>query len=330
MAMSNSDSIPNNTTNSFWNHTKVLIIGGCGMIGSQLVELLITQGAQVRVMDDLSRGTTRIPAAEYTYSDAGDEHHCRAMFHDREVIFNLAATVAGVIYNVDHHYQMFTENYRVLETPVRVAKEYHTPHYLQTSSVCVYAPEWNHPCLEKNGLLGDPHPANLGYALAKRMGERLAHWAQLPHAVIVRPSNVYGPRDYYDDRAHVIPALIEKCLTTNPVQVYGTGEEIREFVHSQDVARGMMLVMEHGLPDQAYNLGVGESEAISVYDLVCLIQEITGTTNKSIEFLGGSGGDPKRWSEITRSRDLGYSPTVSLRDGLTQTITWYREHILNV
>lgn len=328
--MSNSDSTPNNTTSSFWRGTKTLIIGGCGMIGSQLVELLITQDARVSVLDDHSRGVTRIPGASYVHGDTGDRRNCQAIFLDQDVIFNLAATVAGVVYNVDHHYQMFTENYRVLETPVNVAKEYQTPHYLQTSSVCVYAPEWNHPCLEKNGLLGTPHPSNLGYALAKRMGERLVHWAQLPHAVIVRPSNAYGPRDYYDTRAHVIPALIKKCLTTNPVQVHGTGEEIREFVHSRDVASGMMLMMEHGLPGQAYNLGVGESEAISIYDLVCLIQSLTHTTHKSIEFLGGSGGDPKRWSNTTEACALGFTPDVSLRDGLTQAITWYREHILNV
>jgi len=317
--------------NTFWNHTKTLVIGGCGMIGSQLVELLVTQGAEVSVMDDHSHGHTHITGARYVHADAGDAQCCYDTFRDQDIIFNLAATVAGVLYNREHHYQMFTDNYRVLETPVRIAKQLDTPHYLQTSSVCVYAPEWNHPCVEPNGLLGEPHPANLGYALAKRMGERLVHWAEAPHAVIVRPSNAYGPRDDYDPgRAHVIPALIRKCLDPDidPIQVHGTGEEIREFVYSQDVARGMMISIEHGLPNEAYNLGVGEHEAISIYDLVMLIQELTETTHKSIEFLGGSGGDPKRWSTITKARELGYTPSVSLRDGLAQSITWYRQNNL--
>ena len=108
---------------------------------------------------------------------------------------------------------MYYSNIRVLTVPVAVADDVRVPVFLQTSSVCVYAPEHNSPCDECCGMMGTPHPANAGYAEAKRDGERVALWADnIQKVVIVRPSNIAGPGDYFDDMAHVVPAFVKRAF----------------------------------------------------------------------------------------------------------------------
>lgn len=305
----------------FWQGKKVVIAGGAGFVGSHLTRLLLDAGAKVKVIDDLSRGhNTDTESVHYTFDAAPASMSLMGSF----ALFNLAATVAGVRYNQDHHLEMFRSNLITLNRYVMLAERANIPHFLQVSSVCVYGEDANHPCLEDR-LGGDPTPANAGYSWAKRMGEKIAQWSSLPHAVIVRPSNIFGPRDYFDERAHVIPALIKKCLEDDPIRVYGTGDERREFIYVSDVARGMMAALEHGGHKQVYNIGTDGDTSISIRLLVKTIQELTGTTAKRVEFTGGESGDLARWSDCDRAHtQLGWQHQVTLREGLEKTIEWYR------
>jgi GDP-L-fucose synthase len=319
----------------FYKDKRALVIGGAGFIGSHLVKQLLERGACVCVLDNLSRGKRgNLPALYeerrfgFAYGDCSDEGTCRDAFKDVDYIFNLAAHVAGVDYNQSRHFEMFSKNLATQLTPLRIANEYGIEKYLNVSSVCVYAPRYNSPAIEENGLIGTPTAANIGYSLSKRMGEYLAIWSQIP-VVRVRPSNVYGPLDYFDERAHVIPALIKKCIEDDKIIVNGTGQEVREFIYVDDVAAGMIAALEHGQGGEVYNLGTDGLTAVSIGDLILTLRELTGMEHKPIEFKQQfDSGDDTRCSNCIKAwRDLKWRSQTELREGLKKIVEWYKESL---
>ncbi len=315
---------------TFYANQRVIVTGGCGMVGSHLVEALLALGARVTVLDTYDRGQNLIHGAHFKHGDAGHFEVCRETFRDAFAVFNLAATVAGVGYNQTHHAEMFASNMRLQSTPMIAAAACEVPHVLQTSSVCVYAPEYNHPALEANGQKGEPHPANAGYAWAKRMGERVALWANLAHCVIVRPSNIYGPRDYFDDKAHVIPALIRKAIHNEEIVVNGSGKEEREFIYVEDVVRGMLTALEFGAHQGVYNLSTDGQTCVSIAHLAEIIQKVTGTTEKPVRYTAAyDPGDTDRWSSGAAFASLVATsvPVHPLPNGILRTVAWYKENL---
>ena len=309
---------------SFWSGKRVVVTGGAGFVGVHLTRRLRDEGAFTVVMDDFSRGQNLIEGVEYETRDAGDALACARVFQGTDAVFNLAAYVAGVLYNQAHALEMFERNLLLQTVPVRAAISAGASRFLQVSSVCVYADGYNSPALEENGHAGEPHDSNAGYAWAKRLGERAVGWSTLPHAVIVRPSNMYGPHDYYDARAHVIPALIKKCLNDDVIRVHGIGEERREFLYVEDGMAGMMAALEHGAPGAVYNLGTDGETCVPIRELVAAIQRVTHTEHKPVEFTGGNGGDRQRFSEAGRAHtDLGWRFKMQLTDGLSETVAEY-------
>jgi nucleoside-diphosphate-sugar epimerase len=310
---------------TFYAGQRVVVTGGAGMIGSALVTQLVALGADVLVQDDFSRGQHYVTGAQYIRTDAGNEQACKTALKGAFALFNLAAYVAGVEYNQHNHGLMFERNVRLQTMPILIAAAVGVPHVLQTSSVCVYSPHHNHPATEAHGHDGEPHPANNGYAWAKRTGERVVGWAGLAHAVIVRPSNVYGPRDYFDSRAHVIPALIEKALTERVLRVNGSGLERREFIYVDDVASGMLAALERGDHGEVYNVGTHGDTCVSIRQLVDLIQDATDTADREVAYSQEfSSGDPDRWSDTSAMHALGWWHMTGLEQGIRQTVDWYR------
>jgi nucleoside-diphosphate-sugar epimerase len=231
-------------TPTFWANQRVVITGGCGLVGARLTQFLLDAGARVYVLDNLSRGKQKIDGAEYWDSDVGSVQECEWYFKQvkPDAIFNLAAHVAGVTYNARHQIEMFERNLPLQSAPVYAAAKTGVARFLQVSSVCVYAENKQNPCHEED-TGGEPNAANSGYAWAKQMGERITLWSTLPHCVIVRPANIYGINDYFDERAHVIPALIRKCVEDDAIRVNGTGKAVREFLYSDDAARDRKSVV---------------------------------------------------------------------------------------
>lgn len=312
----------------FWQGKKVVVTGGAGMIGTVLVGDLLALGAQVVVLDNFSRGRTKVPGAGYVDGDAGDYGTCQHIFHGAYAVFNLAAAVAGVEYNQDHHPGMFAANIRLQVEPLRAAGACGVDRLLQTSSVCVYAPEHQSPSIEGLGQRGEPHPANAGYAWAKRMGERYAQWTAGTglHTVIVRPTNAYGRLDYFDERAHVIPALIRKALAADVLEVNGTGREKREFIHADDVAAGMIAALTYGRAGEAYNLGTNAETCVTIATLARMVTAACGVPDKPAVFSSHyDSGDPGRWTDCRKARqELGWRHKVGLAGGLRDVVDWYR------
>ena len=307
----------------FYRGKRVCVLGGAGMLGASLVAMLVDLGASVLVIDDYSRGDTpQVKGARYMISDAGEGSYLYEHFKGIDAVFNLAASVGGVLYNQKHHALMFHENVRLQTAPVVAAKYANIPHFLQVSSVCVYAEDKQNPCIESD-IGGEPNGANAGYALAKRMGERAMLWAELPHGVIVRPANLYGINDYFDDRAHVIPALIKKIIEDDVIKVNGRPDTVREFLYVDDAARGLITAMELGEANGVYNIGSDGANSCTIGELVYTLRDIL-EVDKSIEFTGGNGGDARRIVNGDKLMRLGWKAQVSLIDGLRRVCEWYK------
>ena len=299
------------------------------MIGSRLVLNLLRNDASVFVIDDNSRGKVQISGAEYAQIDATnyDDVLFHFDYHNITHIFNLAAYVAGVTFNMTHQFEMFAKNIELQTLPLHAAVTYGGAPFLQTSSVCVYGPGQNSTAREFH-FTGEPTAANAGYSYAKRFGETAAKLASSEtfRAVIVRPTNAYGVNDYFDRRAHVIPALIKKVLYDDEIVVNSSRFVKREFIFADDVAVGMMKALQHGEGGHAYLLGC-TGESITIEGLVELIRQLCGMDHKKIVYNETPAGvDEMRFTDCRDTyRALKWMPRTALREGLMQVIEWYRK-----
>ena len=315
----------------FYKGKKVAVIGGCGMIGSQLVELLVMEGAEVMVLDDLSRGSMRNIDdiyCKFIYTDASRVRNLHWL-RGKDAVFNLAAKVTGMHYNRDHHAEMFARNMKLQIAPLEATVMFEVPLFLQASTVCVYPSDMCYPVFEEEGHVGEPEATNAGYGWAKRMGERYAQWVAQEHDIkvgITRFSNCFGIYDNFDEEtSHVIPALIKRTIEDDVVKVYGTGDQVREFLYSSDAARGMMEVLEHYSEADPVNIG-NPKNRVTIRELAHLIQEVVGV-EKDINFdTSIPDGYPRRGSNIERLIEhTGWQPEVDLMEGLRRTVEWYQK-----
>jgi GDP-L-fucose synthase len=315
---------------NFWSGKQVIVTGACGMVGSRLCEFLRDEGAKVFGFDDMSRGDHYVAGCQYHVGDARDLGEWARFFAYRQLrpfaIFNLAAAVGGVYFNIKNHTSQFYENVQLQTVPTIIAAQRNVPIFVQVSSVCVYADDFNDPAIEEYGDAGRPERANEGYAWAKRMGEEVCYWSfegTDTKFCIVRPTNMYGIRDYFDERAHVIPALIKKFLTQDEVVVYG-GSQTREFLYADDGARGMMAVAEHGSLGEIYNLGTSGETQITIGQLAEMIYALTESdANVTIDH-NAKTGDIGRSTDSSKARVLGWEHQIGLEEGLRRVINWYQ------
>jgi nucleoside-diphosphate-sugar epimerase len=317
-------------TSNFYQGKSIVVLGGAGFVGQHLCRALEARGANVFVIDDFSRQGGITIDAEFNKNNKSYLNIKIPKILQIQLaeicpfaVFNLAAAVAGVEYNQKHHNQMFLDNVQLQTIPVMVCERLGVPHFLQVSSACVYGADANAPAIEGK-LGGEPVAANAGYSWAKRMGERAIRWSKLKHAVIVRPSNIYGPGDWYDERAHVIPKLIQG-YAEGTAKLFGGGKAIREFLYVEDAAEGMLHALEFGAHKEAYNLG-GDDIALSMADLHFHIRDLMKVVyeapNVAAEF---DQGDNARFSDNLKMHRLGWKPQVRMYEGLKKTIEAYFE-----
>ncbi len=322
---------------SFWKNKRVLVTGGTGFIGSHLVERLLLEGAvvrtcgrsQVRLFDHLDRAAAEV---EFLEGDLAALEFAQRACAGQELVFHLAAKVAGVGYNNAHPGSILFDNatigLNILEAATRTGVE----RILLTSSACVYRRHCTVPTPESEGFLDDPEPTNLGYGWAKRFLEIQArcYATEYPLKIALpRPYNAYGPRDDFEwETSHVIPALIRKVVEgQNPIKVWGDGLQTRSFLYVTDFVEGLLLTLERYAECQPIN--IGSEEEVTVADLIRLIIQQAGS-QAHIEFdLTKPGGQPRRIGDYSLARErLGFEAKVPLAEGLRRTITWYQEHRL--
>jgi GDP-L-fucose synthase len=324
---------------SWWNGKKILVAGGGGFIGSHLVEELLRTAPRAKVAVAGSIGpTTRrnlaavIKKVRLVKADLRDLGAARRAVRGQDVVLNLAAKVGGVAYNSVHHGSLFRDNMLLGLVPLEAARLEKVGRYLAVSSACVYPRDCAIPTPESEGFRGRPEATNEGYGWSKRMTEYAAAAYSVEFGMkvaIARPYNAYGPRDDFDPASsHVIAGLVRRvCEGENPLTVWGDGKSTRSFLYVEDFARGLLEVAEKWPKAEALNLGGGGE--ISIRELAETIVRLAGAGVKIKFDASKPSGQPRRACDGTRAaKAIGFAPRVSLGEGLTRTIAWYREHLM--
>lgn len=305
---------------------RVLVTGGTGLIGRPLVELLIEQGARVRIasLDDPSRAH---PEAEFMRVNLMEPDQCRAACEGMEYVFHLAGIKGSPAMARTKPASFFVPTMLMNLNVMEAARRCGARGYLYTSTIGVYGPA---EVLREEEMWKDmPSPNDRFAGWAKRMGELQAEAYAIEYGwecvTIVRPANVYGPYDNFDPRnAMVIPSLIRRVVDgENPLVVWGDGSAVRDFIHARDVARGMLLVGGRGA-GQVFNLGSGTE--VSIRQLVDLIVRQLDDPPEVVWDHSKPSGDRRRVMDVSKARALGFAPSVALAEGIRETIVWYRAH----
>ncbi|MDD5476688.1 MAG: NAD-dependent epimerase/dehydratase family protein [Candidatus Omnitrophica bacterium] len=303
---------------------RVLVAGGTGMIGIQLVKMLIELGASVRIasLDDSSRAH---PEAEFMRKDLTLIDNCLEVCRGMDFVFNLLGVKASPGVSANKPARFLYSTVLMEMNMLEAAHRERVNGYLLTSSVGVYAPA---KVLNEDDVWKTFPSLNDWYAgWSKRVGElqidayrKEYDWDGL---TIVRPANVYGPYDNFEsENAMVVPSLIKRVISgENPLRVWGDGTAVRDFIHAKDVASGMLLVAQEQ-PQKPVNLGSGVG--VSIKDLVDVIILNLDKKPQVLWDKAKPKGDDCRILNISRAKELGFEPKVTLGQGIKETMDWYR------
>lgn len=305
---------------------RVMVAGSTGMVGSQLVNLLLSLGAIVREvsLDDPKRAN---PETEFLQLDLTDFHNCERACKGMDYAFNLMCSKGSPAVTNKFPLKMFEPMSLYNANLLKAAYDCHLEGYLFTSTVGVYPPA--ETFREETALTAMPSPNDFFAGFAKMHAEvhvrayiQQGVWTNIS---IVRPANIYGPRDNFDaQNAMVIPSLIKRATAgENPFVVWGDGTSIRDFIHAYDVARGILFAAEHGA-GKSINLGSGLG--VSIRDLVNIIVNNVIDKPKIIFDSSKPTGDAKRIMDTTLAKSLGFEPIIKIEDGIKQTMEWYAQN----
>ncbi len=301
-----------------FNNKNVLVTGGNGMIGRQLVELLYdTTSANITIAD--------LPNV-----DLRDRTDCKAVCEGQDIVFHLAGIKGSPQRCMESPASFSVPMIQFNANMVEAAYNADVEWFLYTSSVGVYHPA--EVFVEDDVWKTFPSENDWYAGWAKRIGEMNVEAYMKQHdwnkCSIVRPANVYGPNDNFGEWSMVIPSLIKKAGEAGKggiMSVWGDGTPIRDFVHARDVARGMIFAVENEITEPL-NLGRGDGVSIAK-----IASSIAARFECGIEFdTSKPSGDAKRLMDMTRTFSHGFENSVDIDDGLEETIDWYLDNVLGV
>ena len=245
-----------------------------------------------------------------------------------------AAKVGGIHANSSYPVEFLSHNLQIETNLLDASHEAGISQLLFLGSSCVYPKLAPQPIKEEYLLTGELEKTNEAYAVSKISGLKLvqAYRRQYGHKWIsAMPTNMYGPGDNFDlETSHVLPALIRKFHDAKTrgdasITLWGTGSPKREFLHADDLGRACLYLLENYDDDVAINVGVGEDLAIK--DLAGLIQKIVGYGGKIEWDSSKPDGTPRKLLDVSRMKNLGWSPTITLEDGIASTYKWYLSNL---
>ena len=316
----------------------VLVTGGAGYIGSHLVDRLLADGHHVTVLDDLSTGKAsnlaEASAATLHVGSILDEPLVRSLVAGADLVYHLAAAV-GVGNIMESPLQSIITNARGTDIVLGACAELGVKVMLASTSE-IYGKTTSMPMREDDDrVLGSTSISRWSYSTAKALDEHLAlEYGRTGLAVsIVRYFNSFGPRIDYKGYGSVVANFLRQALAGEPLTVHGDGSQTRCFTYISDTVDGTVRAASvKGAEGGVFN--VGNDVEITVNDLATKIIALTNSSSEiahvSYESRYGSSFEDtkRRVPDLTRSRTvLGYSPAVSLDDGLALTLDWWlREH----
>jgi GDP-L-fucose synthase len=299
---------------------KIFVAGHRGMLGSALVRRLEAQ--------DFTNLLTR----DRSQLDLSDESAVANFFDEArpDIVILAAAKVGGIKDNKDFPDEFLMNNLRIKNNVICSAHKTGVRKLLFLGSSCLYPKLAPQPIPENALLTGPLEPTNEAYAIAKIAGIKLCQaYAREYDAkfVSVMPTNLYGPNDNFDlESSHVLAALLRKAHEAKTrgdktLEVWGTGEARREFLHVDDLAAACLLLLEKYNSPEIINIGCGED--ITIRELAELISDVVGFNGELVWDKTKPDGTPRKLLDVTRIRALGWRPAIPLRQGIAQTYQWF-------
>ena len=320
---------------AFWRGKRVVVGGGCGFLGAYLVPAIVSAGARVTVVDNFENGERPAPGASIAWhlieGDLRDSSLCDNILDGCELFINLAAKASGIQFSRTHHGEMLIDNLLCGLVPLKSAHRLRTPHVVIASSSCVYPDDAPIPTPELDPFTREPESANAGYGWAKRVQELAGHYLASETAArvtILRPLNLYGAKYPWrsSEKGHVIPSLVKRILDgEDPLVVWGSGNQRRNFLHGGDAAEAICRVIANGAEGP---VNIGYEDSTSIADLVTLICDVTRRRPRIAFDTTRPDGAPLKSADSSRLRALtgNYTPRVSLRKGIEEMVGWYERN----
>ena len=317
--------VKNGASRDFWKGKRVTVTGGAGFLGRRVVARLRQENCA-----DIFVPRSR----EY---DLREPDGVARMLREArpDMVIHLAAVVGGIGANAKYPGAFFYDNAMMGIQLIEQSRRAGLEKFVCIGTVCSYPKFTPVPFREADLWEGYPEDTNAPYGLAKKMllVQLQAYREQYGfNGIYLIPVNLYGPGDNFDpESSHVIPALIKKFIDAQnrgdrEIVAWGSGEASREFLYVDDAAEGIVLAAERYERADPINLGVGSE--IKIKDLVSIIRELTGFCGNVVWDTAKPDGQPRRKLDTTLAAEhIGFTDSISLRDGLQKTIDWYRENL---
>jgi len=302
---------------------KVMVAGHRGLVGSALMRRLESDGYTNLITVGREELDLRDQSAVNTWFDQ----------HRPNQVYLAAGTVGGILANSTHPARFIYDNLMIHATVVHAAHETGVQKLLYLGSSCIYPRLSRQPITEDELLNGALEPTNEAYAIAKIAGIKLCRAYREEFGddfISAMPTNLYGPHDNFDlTSSHLLPALIRrfhdaKVAGAFEVQVWGTGTPRREMMHVDDLAAACVFLMENYSDSSHVNVGTGTDLRIS--EIAELVRDVVHPDALLVYDESKPDGMPRKQLDVTKLRDLGWSSSIGLREGVESTYAWFVEN----
>jgi GDP-L-fucose synthase len=300
----------------------IVIAGSTGLVGSAITRALIGRGQSViginrKVVDLLDRKAT------FEFINAAKP----------DLVIDAAAIVGGIGANNNFPVDFLSKNIQMQSNLMDAAHAADVERFVFLGSSCIYPRDCAQPIKEEYLMTGPLEQTNSAYAVAKIAGIELirSYRKQFNRKWIsLMPTNMYGPNDNFDLKSsHVLPALINRFVTATKngdrsVTLWGTGSPKREFLHVDDFAIATLIASEKY--DSALQLNVGSGIDQPIAELASMISQLSGFSGKIEWDSSKPDGTPRKVLDVTKMKNLGWAPAISLEAGIASTIEWFKDN----
>lgn len=304
--------------------SKIYIAGHRGMVGS----------AVWRALE--KKGYTNLVGKTSKELDLRNQQDVNNFYTEEQpdVVIDAAAKVGGILANNNFPYQFLMENMQIQNNLIDGAFQSSVEKFVFLGSSCIY-PKFAPQPLKEEYLLTDAlEPTNEWYAIAKITGVKACQAIRKQFQkdyISLMPTNLYGYFDNFDlETSHVLPAMIRKFheakLRNNaPVELWGSGTPMREFLFVDDMAEAVLYALENSLPDHLYNVGSGVD--VTIKELAETIQQTVGHKGEIIWDLSKPDGTPRKLMDVSKMKQIGWASTTELQDGIEKTYDWFLKNV---